>query len=78
MCTDYVTDFLLNILQFTLTRKKRCDVPMFAKVQSNFLRLTQYGLHCVLWVSAVRNFGLGLLQVKHLANGDQWKEGNAG
>ena len=31
MCSDCVTDFLLNILQFTLTRKKRCDLPIFVK-----------------------------------------------
>jgi hypothetical protein len=29
-------------------------------------------------VSALLNFGLGLLQAHHLANGDQWKDGNAG
>ena len=29
-------------------------------------------------VSALRNFGLGFLQTKHLANSDQWKDGNAG
>jgi len=33
-------------------------------------------MFCV--VSAVRNFGLGLLQAKHLASGEQWKDGNAG
>jgi len=33
-------------------------------------------LFCV--VSALRNFDLSLLQAKHLANGDQWKDGNAG
>jgi len=29
-------------------------------------------------VSALLNFGLGLLQSKHLANGDRWKDCNAG
>jgi hypothetical protein len=28
-------------------------------------------------VSDLCNFGLGLLQAKHLANGDQWKDSNA-
>jgi len=38
-------------------------------------RVNSY-VFCV--VSALRNFGLGLLHTKHLANGDQWTEGIAG
>jgi hypothetical protein len=29
-------------------------------------------------VTDLRDFDLGLLQAKHLALGDQWKDGNAG
>jgi len=31
VCSDGVTDFLLNAVQFTLSRKKPCDIPILAK-----------------------------------------------